>query len=72
MKKNMSIKKDKNEKYDTIQLMEKKIRYLLGSRIRRKDQILAAVKNQQMIRERHSVYKDWDSVVEIRKWREKK
>lgn len=72
MKNNNDFKKGNTKGYDTIQIMEKRIRYLLGSRIRRKDQIYTAIKTQERIRERHSVYKDWDSVAEIRKWREQK
>jgi len=56
--------------YDNIELMGKKIHYLLGSRLRNKNSIKKAIQKQEEIRNRHSTVEAWDSVTQIRKWRE--
>jgi len=58
------------EKYDNIDLMEKRIIHLLGARLRNKDRIKQAIKKQDDIRNRHEVTENWNSVSQIRKWRE--
>lgn len=60
------------EKYDNIDLMEKRISYLLGGRLRNKDRIKKAIQKQDDIKSRHKEPKNWNSVSQIRKWRETK
>ena len=59
-------------KYDNMDLMEKRISYLLGARLRNKDRIKQAIQKQNEIKNRHKATKNWDSVSQIRKWRETK
>lgn len=58
------------EDYDKLSLVEKRIGYLLGARLREKDKIRKAIKKQDRIRESHPVPQGWDSVSVVRKWRE--
>ena len=58
------------EKYDNIDLMEKRISYLLGARLRNKDRIKQAIQKQNDIKDRHKAAENWNSVSQIRKWRE--
>ena len=59
----MSIK---SKKY----IAEKQVEYLVFSRLKEKDRIKMAMERQDKIRRRHSGEKvNWDSVNEIRKWR---
>ena len=58
------------EKYDNIDLMEKRISYLLGARLRNKDRIKQAIKKKNEIKDRHRTAENWNSVSQIRKWRE--
>ena len=60
------------EKYDNIDLMEKRISYLLGGRLRNKDRIKKAIQKQDDIKSRHKEHKNWNRVSQIRKWRETK
>ena len=60
------------EKYDNMDVVEKRISYLLGARLRNKDRIKQAIKKQNEIKSRHKAHKNWDSVSQIRKWRETK
>jgi len=58
------------EDYDKVSIVEKRISYLLGARLRDKDKIKMAIEKQDKIREKHPVLQGWDSVSAIRKWRE--
>jgi hypothetical protein len=58
------------EDYDKVSIVEKRISYLLGARLRDKDKIKMAIEKQDKIRENHPVLQGWDSVSAIRKWRE--
>jgi|CryGeyDrversion2_1046600.scaffolds.fasta_scaffold87364_1 hypothetical protein len=58
------------EDYDKLSIVEKRISYLLGARLREKDIIRTAIEKQDRIRESHPVPQGWDSVSAIRKWRE--
>jgi hypothetical protein len=58
------------EDYDKLSIVEKRIGYLLGARLREKGKIRTAIDKQDRIRESHPVPKGWDSVSAIRKWRE--
>ena len=58
------------EKYDNIDLMEKRISYLLGARLRNKDRIKQAIQKQNDIKGRHKKAENWNGVSQIRKWRE--
>jgi len=60
------------EKYDNLGLIEKRISYLLGSKLRNKDRIKQAIEKKDKIKKRHRAIKDWDSVSQIRKWRQTK
>jgi len=56
--------------YDKLSIVEKRISYLLGARLRDKDKIRIAIEKQDKIRQCHPVLQGWDSVSVIRKWRE--
>ncbi len=58
------------EDYDKLSIIEKRISYLLGARLREKEKIRAALEKQDRLRENHPVPHGWDSVSVIRKWRE--
>jgi len=58
------------EKYDNIELIEKRISYLLGAQLRNKDRIKQAIQKQDEIKTRHGTTEKWDTVSQIRKWRE--
>jgi hypothetical protein len=58
------------EDYDKLSIVEKRIGYLLGARLREKDKMRAAIAKQDRIRGSHPVPKGWDSVSAIRKSRE--
>ena len=58
------------EDYDKLSIVEKRIGYLLGARLREKGKMRTAIDKQDRIRENHPVPKGWDSVSAIRKWRE--
>lgn len=58
------------EVYDTTSMIEKRIAYLLGARLRDKGRIKAAMEKQEGIRALHPAPEHWDSAVEIRKWRD--
>ena len=58
------------EKYDNIALIERRIIYLLGARLRNKDKIKQAIQKQDEIRNKRTLTQTWDSVSQIRKWRE--
>jgi hypothetical protein len=57
-------------RYDKVSIVEKRISYLIGARLRDKDKIKMAIGKQDKIRESHPVPRGWDSVSVIRKWRE--
>ena len=56
--------------YDRLKIVEKRLSYLVGARLRNKDEISLAIRKQNEIREGHPAAKDWDSVSAIRRWRE--
>lgn len=58
------------ENYDKVSIVERRISYLLGAKLRNKDKMKMAMEKQDKIRENHPVVQGWDSVSTIRKWRE--
>jgi hypothetical protein len=58
-----------SDKFDSMKIIEKRIRYLLGARLRNKNLMQNALKIQHRIRANHPLSNKWDSVLEIRKWR---
>jgi hypothetical protein len=56
--------------YDRLTLIERRISYLAGARLREMDKTRAAIERQDAIRRKHPATTGWDSVSEIRKWRE--
>lgn len=58
------------EKYDNLELIKKRISYLLGARLRNKDRIRQAIQKQDEIKNRHGKNDNWDAVSQIRKWRD--
>jgi hypothetical protein len=61
-------KTDRN--YDQMSVIEKRIGYLIGARLREADKIRVAMRKQDEIREKHPALESWDSASIIRKWRE--
>jgi hypothetical protein len=57
-------------KYDNFELIEKRISLLIGARLRNKDRIKKAIEKQNEIRNKHKAPPGWESVSQIRKWRE--
>jgi len=60
----------KDSALDTLDLLERRAYYLLGSHLREKDRITDAVRLQDTIRKNHHGTEEWDSVTEIRRWRQ--
>ena len=58
------------EDHGKVNVFEKRIRYLLGARLRNRDRIRTAIEQQDKIREGHPVPQGWDSVSAIRRGRE--
>ncbi len=58
------------EDQSKLSVVEKRIKYLLGARLRNRDRIRTAIEQQDKIRESHPVPQGWDSVSAIRKCRE--
>ena len=58
------------EAYETTSVIEKRIAYLLGARLRDKGRVKAAMEKQDRIRTLHPAPEHWNSVAEIRKWRD--
>lgn len=56
--------------YDETSMIEKRITYLVGARLRETDKIKVTMKKQDEIRKAHPVVRGWDSVSVIRRWRE--
>ena len=56
--------------YDKLSLVEKRIGYLVGARLRNKDKISLALEKQDEIRKSHPVPAGRNSVSVIRQWRE--
>jgi len=56
--------------YDEMSLIEKRIGYLVGARLREVDKIKMAIEKQDEIRKAHPASGEWDSVSVIRRWRE--
>ena len=56
--------------HEKISIIEKRVSYLVGARLRNKDRIRVAIQKQDEIREKHPAPKGWDSVSTVRKWRE--
>jgi len=53
-----------------MSLIERRISYLAGARLREMDRRKAAIEKQDAIRRGHPATAGWDSVSVIRKWRE--
>ncbi|MCD6169634.1 MAG: hypothetical protein J7J76_03650 [Candidatus Latescibacteria bacterium] len=64
------MRKTITKDYETTKVIERRISYLLGARLRERDGIRAAMEKQDRLRKFHPASKHWDSVSEIRKWRE--
>ena len=64
------MKNTVSEKYHDLTVMENRVRYLLGSRLKNTDKINAAIEKQDELRNKHTSSRYWDSVSEIRKWRD--
>jgi len=62
--------KVKTDDFDNMNLIEKRIGYLLGARLRDKSRMKKAILKQDKIRSAHKGIKEWNSVSVIRKWRE--
>jgi len=62
--------KHTGKRYDELSVIEKRIGYLVGARLREVDKIEAAIRKQDAIRKAHPAPKGWDSVSVIRRWRE--
>lgn len=58
------------EDYGKLTVVEKRVRYLLGARLRNRDRIRSAIEQQDKIRESHPVHQGWDGVSAIRKSRD--
>ncbi len=58
------------EDQSKLSVVEKRIKYLLGARLRNRDRIRTAIEQQDKIRGSHPVPQGWDSVSAIRKSRE--
>lgn len=56
--------------YDDVNIIERRIGYLIGARLREADKIKLAAEKQDEIREKHPAPEGWDSVSIVRKWRE--
>jgi hypothetical protein len=56
--------------YNEMSVIERRIGYLVGARLREVDNIKMAMEKQDRIREGHPAPEGWDSVSVIRKWRE--
>lgn len=56
--------------YDKLSLIEKRIGYLVGARLRNKDKISLALEKQDEIRKSHPAPARWNSASVIRRWRE--
>jgi hypothetical protein len=56
--------------YNEMSVIERRIGYLIGARLREVDNIKMAMEKQDKIRKRHPASEGWDSVSVIRKWRE--
>ena len=56
--------------YDEMSVIERRIGYLVGARLREADEIRMAMEKQDEIREAHPPTEGWDSVSVVRKWRE--
>jgi len=56
--------------YETTRILERRISYLVGARLRDKDRIKLAMKKQDNIRKHHPASKHWDSITEVRKLRD--
>ena len=65
----LSVNKAQSE-YDHMTLIEKRISYLSGARLRETDKKRSAMERQDAIRRGHQATAGWDSVSQIRKWRE--
>ena len=64
------MKKTINKEYEAIEVIKRRISYLLGANLRDKNRIKATIEKQDRIRKLHLASKDWNSVYEIRKWRD--
>ncbi len=62
--------KQATKRYDEVSMIEKRIKYLVGARLREVDKIKKAIEKQDEIRKAHPAPGGWDSVSAIRMWRE--
>ncbi|HPC90566.1 MAG TPA: hypothetical protein PKY93_09625 [Methanothrix sp.] len=53
-----------------MHIIERRIMYLAGARLRERDRMIKAMERQDMIRRKHPAAAGWDSVSVIRRWRE--
>ncbi|MEW6681008.1 MAG: hypothetical protein AB1297_08355 [bacterium] len=60
-------------RFDTLQIVEKRTLLLIGAKLRNKERMLKAVKLQDELCKKYQEQADkWDGVKEIRKWRDKR
>lgn len=55
---------------ENLNLMQKRVEFLIGARVQNRKQIHSAVQAIDKLRSKTS--KNWNSVEEIRKWRDKR
>lgn len=60
------------DQFDNLTLAERKIEYLVTAKLRNKDSIKAAIETQNALRAKYHAESEWDSVTQIRNWRERK
>ncbi len=63
--------KQENAATNISKVSERRVSYLVGSRLKDRKRIHEAIKRQDEIRKRHKTAQDWDSSVEIRRWRDR-
>jgi len=56
--------------YDEVSVIERRIGYLVGARLREVDKTRMAIEKQDELRKAHPAPEGWNSVSAIRKWRE--
>lgn len=59
--------KEKNERFDTVGIVEKRLEIIVGARLRDRKRIENAILIQDRLREKS---KGWNGAKEIRRWRD--
>lgn len=63
----VSKMKEKNERFDTVGIVEKRLEIIVGARLRDRKRIENAILIQDRLREKS---KGWNGAKEIRRWRD--